>query len=269
MSSHVSAQLLLKGIQPIEIFKGSDEQDPITWLQTIDELFDATKVDTNDRRRLLPMYFGDDVKKWYRSEDLSDDYDEFKKQFINAFTSSVYKLKISTKLMNRRQTSNESVQSYYFDILALCTRLNPDMKEDEKILYLLRGLKPSIQQQVIMGDPKLCKDLFEYAKRAEAATAIIQSSPIESTASNDLIDETTAALRRASLKSNYQQPDPSYWRSPTDQRGRNYQWTQNRYDNGYRNNQYEQSKRRNSSQIRCYNCHGIGHYASQCPSHLN
>ena len=49
MSSHVSAQLLLKGIQPIEIFKGSDEQDPITWLQTIDELFDDIKVDTNDR----------------------------------------------------------------------------------------------------------------------------------------------------------------------------------------------------------------------------
>jgi hypothetical protein len=49
MSSNLSTQLLIKGIQPLEIFTGTDDQDPITWIQTIDELFDATKVDTNDR----------------------------------------------------------------------------------------------------------------------------------------------------------------------------------------------------------------------------
>ncbi|CAF2132919.1 unnamed protein product [Rotaria magnacalcarata] len=179
MASNLSAQLLLKGVQSVEIFTGVDEQDPLTWLQNIEELFEATKVDKNDRRRLLPMYFGDDVKKWYRSEDHSSDYDDFKNQFVNAFTSSVHKLKISTKLMNRRQGNDESVQSYYYDILALCARFNPEMREDEKILYLLRGLKPSIQQHVIISDPKKCKDLFEHAKRTEAAAAIIQPVSIE------------------------------------------------------------------------------------------
>ncbi|CAF4673345.1 unnamed protein product, partial [Rotaria sp. Silwood2] len=177
MASNLSTHLLLKGSQPIEPFTGAEEQDPLTWLQTIDELFEATKTENNDRRRLLPMYFGDDVKKWYRSENHDSDYDEFKKQFVNAFTSSIHKLKISTKLMNRRQGNDESVQSYYYDILALCTRLNPDMQEDEKILYLLRGLKPSLQQHVIMNEPKKCKDLFEHAKRAEAAALITQPSP--------------------------------------------------------------------------------------------
>ncbi len=177
MTSNLPIQLLVKGIQPVEIFTGADEQDPVTWLQAIDELFDATKVDKSDRRRLLPMYFGEDVKKWYRSEEQNSEYDEFKRQFINTFTSSTHKLKISTKLMNRRQGNDESVQSYYYDILALCTRFNPDMQEDEKILYLLRGLKPSMQQQIIMSDPKRCKDLFEQAKRAEAAASIIQQPP--------------------------------------------------------------------------------------------
>ncbi len=63
MTSNLSIQLLLKGIQPLEIFTGADEEDPVTWLQSIDELFDATKVARADRRQLLPMYFGDDIKK--------------------------------------------------------------------------------------------------------------------------------------------------------------------------------------------------------------
>ena len=270
MSSNISTQLLIKGIQPLEIFTGADDQDPITWIQTIDELFDATKVDANDRRHLLPMYFGNDVKKWYRSEEFTSDYDEFKKQFINAFTSSVYKLKISTKLMNRRQGHNESVQSYYCDILSLCTRLNSDMQDDEKILYLLRGLKPSIQQQVIMVDPKKCKDVFEHAKRAEAAASITTlSSSIESTTINEAIDETTAALRHSSINSNNRQSNYSKWNSSINQRDSDRYWSQNRYNDGFQNNRYGQFIQKDSSRFRCYNCYGIGHYAYQCPSHLN
>ncbi|CAF1470347.1 unnamed protein product [Rotaria sp. Silwood1] len=266
MASNLSTQILLKGIQPIELFTAGDEQDPMTWIQSVEELFDATKVDNNDRRRLLPMYFGDDVKKWYRSETLSSDYDEFKQQFINSFTSSVHKLKVSTKLMNRRQGNDESVQSYYYDILALCARFNSNMMEDEKILYLLRGLKPSIQQHVIMSDPKTCKDLFEHAKRAEAAATVSSpSSEQTSTITNELMDETTAALRRTSINQNIPSNVHSI-RKTLNNRGKS-----NNYHAHERSNQsqYRKFPKPNSSNFTCYNCNGIGHYAYQCPSYLN
>ncbi|CAF3748916.1 unnamed protein product [Adineta steineri] len=262
MATSLSAQLLVKGIQPIEKFTGADEQDPLTWLQSIDELFDATKVDKLDRRRYLPMYFGEDVKKWYRSEEHNSEYDEFKKEFINTFTSSIHKLKISTKLLNRRQGNEESVQAYYYDILALCIRLNPAMQEEEKVLYLLRGLKPTIQQHVIMTNPKQSKELFEYAKRVEAAASITQpsSSSMTSSSMDEHIDETTAALRRTTITQNNRQDTRSY--------NLNNHRTQQQYDNTYNNRSYQPS-RRSSTQLKCYNCHGIGHYAYQCPSHLN
>ncbi|CAF1455491.1 unnamed protein product [Didymodactylos carnosus] len=124
MASSFSTQLLLKGIQPIETFTGADDQDSTAWQQGIDELFDATKIDKNGRRRLLPMYFGEDVKKWYRSENHSSDYEIFKKHFVTTFTSSGYKLKIYSKIINRRQRPDEAVQSYHYDIISLCSKLN-------------------------------------------------------------------------------------------------------------------------------------------------
>ncbi|CAF4585627.1 unnamed protein product, partial [Rotaria sp. Silwood2] len=239
MSSNLSTQILLKGIQPIEFFTGADEQDPMIWIQGVEELFDATKVDTTDRRRLLPMYFGGDVKKWYRSEELNSDYDEFKKQFINAFTSSVYKLKISTKLMNRRQGNDESIQLYYYDVLALCAHFNSDMMEGEKILYLLRGLKPSIQQHVIMSDPKKCRDLFEHAKRTEAAATVLSPTPEQkSTITNELIDETTAALRRTSINQSTLPTVHPNWKTWNNQGNSNNYRSQQRSNQNQYSSQY-------------------------------
>ncbi|CAF0939336.1 unnamed protein product, partial [Didymodactylos carnosus] len=48
------------------------------------------------------------------------------------------------------------------------------MTESKQIIHLLRGLKPSIQQHVIISDPQKCAGLLEQAKWVEAATALTQ-----------------------------------------------------------------------------------------------
>ncbi|CAF4660009.1 unnamed protein product, partial [Didymodactylos carnosus] len=159
---------------PAEQFTGRDDQDPIAWVQGINELFVATGVKKEDRRKLLLMYFSDDVKKWYRNSEHEEDYDAFTLELIRSFTSSTQRLNISSKLINRRQGVNESVQSYYYDILQLCKRFNHVMTESDQIIHLLRGLKPSIQHHVIIIDPKQCTDLLEQAKRVKAATTLTQ-----------------------------------------------------------------------------------------------
>jgi len=258
MKLKVSAQLLLKGVQTIETFTEADEQDPSTWLQISDEIFNAVKMEKKDRRQLLRMYFGNDVKNCYRSEEHDSDYDIFKEEFVKTFTSSSYRLKIYSKIVDRRQRLDEAVQSYYYDILSLCSKLNRDMLENEKILHLLRGLKPSILQHFMMYDPKTCKDLLEQAKRAEAAADITQpQTAISATVTTEEIAETTAALRRLSTNNNnYQTRESSGYQQPSP----NYQ--QRRPAQTYNNNkQMRQQRRGGSSNLVCYNCYGTGHFA--------
>lgn len=265
MATNLPTQLLLKGVQAIEKFTGAVDQDPSDWLQAVDELFEAGKIDKSDRRRLLLTFLGDDVKNWYRSEELSAEYDIFKQQFIKAFTSSGYRLQIYSKIINRRQRLDEAVQSYYYDILSLCKKLNSEMTDNEKILHLLRGLKPSLLQQVMLHDPSTCQELLEYAKRAEVVAEITQSTPPVSSpvTSPDEITETTAALRRLSTNNYSAGPSSRYQRES----GNNYRPNLSRtYDNHNRTRQPRQPR---SSEVVCYNCRGIGHRSYQCPSSLN
>ncbi|CAF1479398.1 unnamed protein product, partial [Didymodactylos carnosus] len=54
----------LHGAQSPESFTGADEQDPIIWLQDVEQMFETASVRSEDRRKLLPMYFLGDAKKW-------------------------------------------------------------------------------------------------------------------------------------------------------------------------------------------------------------
>ncbi|CAF4309883.1 unnamed protein product [Didymodactylos carnosus] len=73
------------------------------------------------------------------------------------------------------------------------------MQDEEKIAYLLRGLKPSIQQHAIISNPKKCEDLLKHAKRVEAAAEITQPQVPVITTPTDYVEETAAALRRTTL----------------------------------------------------------------------
>ena len=263
MASNLSTQLLLKNIPLVESFTGDNDQDPLTWLQDMNAWFDAAGTDQKDHRRLLPMCFGEDVKKWYRSSETEEDYDAFQEQFRKAFTSPAYKLQISNKLINRKQGSNESVQSYYYDVVSLCNKFNKAMDNNEILVYLLRALKPSVQQQVIINNPTDHRHLLEIAIRIEATAKVL--SP-QDTAETDIdTHETTAALHRMSITHNNARRGHT-----TTSSHRSWPHTFNRPTQMWETPSARRTRPTLPSRpVVCYNCGGQGHYSYQCPSHLN
>ncbi|CAF1640215.1 unnamed protein product [Didymodactylos carnosus] len=96
-------QILLKGIQPPELFTGTVDQDASSWLQDIEDMFDAAGIKKDKRRKMIPVFLGGDVKKWYSTRQYHPDYDLFTKELLETFNTSSQQLKLATKLMNHRQ----------------------------------------------------------------------------------------------------------------------------------------------------------------------
>ena len=206
-------------MQPLESFRGSDDQDVVSWLTDIDELFDAAKQKPEERLSIAPTYLADDAKKWYRIRGLFDSWLDFKTALESAFTSSANQLKTSAQLYNRRQALDEPIQTYYFDVMRLCTRLNPEMPPNERLLHLLRGLKPSLAQTIIMFNPRDCSDLLEQGKRAEAAAFISQTTASSPHTNEGVLSETSAAIQtqtNARIRSNPPEEPPSWSNSTSE-----------------------------------------------------
>ena len=216
MLTSLSTQIILKGMQPLEPFRGTDEQDVTSWLIDLEELFDAAKQKPEERLAIAPTYLAGDAKQWYRVRGPYEVWADFKTALVAAFTSSAHQLKTSSQLYNRRQGPAESVQSYYFDFMRLCTRLNHNMPADERLLHLMRGLKPSLAQTIIMFNPRDCSELLEHGKRAEATAynALPPPAPTtqDDTAPTDLsaaINKRTAPLPPSPTHSRADTPPPS------------------------------------------------------------
>ena len=218
MFNSLPTQILLKGMQPLEPFRGSEAQDVLSWLIDLDELFDAAKQKPEERLSIVPTYLAGDAKQWYRLNGPYDSWPEFKNALGTAFTSSAHHLTNSAQLYNRRQALNESVQTYYFDVMRLCSRLNPDMPTNERLLHLLRGLKPSLAQTLIMLNPQTCSELLEQGKRAEAASILSQSTASSPTVADTDNHETVAAIPstpNTRSRAGPTDPQQSHVRSPS------------------------------------------------------
>ena len=202
-TNEFAARILVKGMKPLDQFSGAEEQDINVWIQDFEETVEAAGGDSATKRKAVVLYLSGDAKKWYRlTEVVNDEWSTFREKLITAFTSASQQLKAMTKLMNRKQGVNELAQSYFYDILALCSKFNPQMNETEKLLHLLRGVKPSLAQSIIMFNPKTMQDFLELAKRSETTytgAPSLLTTTIEETEITALIDDENSSEQVAAI----------------------------------------------------------------------
>ena len=89
MLNSLSPQILLKRMQALEPFRGSDDQDVTSWLTDLEELFDTAQQTPEERLTIVPMYLVDDAKQWYRIHRSYNSWSDFKNAFVHSFTSLV------------------------------------------------------------------------------------------------------------------------------------------------------------------------------------
>ena len=155
-------------MKSLDQFTGAEEQDISVWIQDFEESVETPSGDSTTKQKAVVLYLSGDGEKWYRLAGVENvEWSVFRQKLIAAFMSASQPLKAMIKLMNRKQGVHELAQNYFYDILALCSKFNPQMNETEKLLHLLRGVEPSLAQRIIMFNPKTIQEFLELAKRSK------------------------------------------------------------------------------------------------------
>ncbi|KAK4013212.1 hypothetical protein OUZ56_025446 [Daphnia magna] len=75
------------------------------------------------------------------------------------------------KLRDRKQGMEERMIDYYYRVLDLCRRVDPNMGEAVKLGHLWRGLKPSVLKKLWSLKPGTCEEFLQEVKRYQEMTS--------------------------------------------------------------------------------------------------
>ena len=129
------------------VFHGTQEEDGQDWLERFEELADMNKWKGANKLTCVKSYLEGTARKWFRIKKPAS-WEDFREKFLMAFEFKNFLFKVETRLMSRRQGLNGPIETYFYDVLSLCTQLEEEseteMSELTKVNYLLNGLTPTL-----------------------------------------------------------------------------------------------------------------------------
>ncbi|UYV65660.1 hypothetical protein LAZ67_3004992, partial [Cordylochernes scorpioides] len=167
----------------IDIPKYDGTEDPRPWIESLEEIGFLYHWAEYIISRYAAMNMIGSAKTWLDLHKISfTSWEHFKSRLIQDFGSDANKEELKMRL-NRMQQWNEPAIRFAEDILVLCNKVDPQMEEENKINWVIGGLKKEYSFALYLNPPKntnellrLCKkmDLFEnnYQERIEKSKAL-------------------------------------------------------------------------------------------------
>lgn len=232
----------------VKPFHGRDQDDVHKWLESITHYFSVTRLPGVQEQLYLqyaPAFLKDIAYKWWKENKQEDwSWQTFKQALICQFGNKNEHL-LARQLDQRRQQYNEPVIQYYYDILELCNKYDPDMSDKQKVFKLINGLRWSLYTEAV-------KDV--YTNPAEFLSKVQQVENVQR-----IIELRQAQLTNPSDEMPRQQT-PWY---PTNRNQYAQQYDHNQQPT--RNSKRYVPPRQTNRSIECYKCRQPGHIARHCP----
>ncbi|RWS02883.1 hypothetical protein B4U79_08972, partial [Dinothrombium tinctorium] len=164
----------------IRNFHGLPSECIRDFVESLELMKTCTGLNDQNLARRVPRYLRDIAQNWYtitiqKQPEIGSDWNRLKEELLKAFSLNEfeYKMNIESKLRSRVQGENEPFRSYYYDMLKLCTRLNPDMTDDERKSRILNGLRTDLYQQIASNIPQTCDELLQKLQSIESINNIV------------------------------------------------------------------------------------------------
>lgn len=159
-------------------FHGFASEDPKMYIDAFEEVAKTNRW-TNDITALqFPNYMQGVALKWWRTykQNLiraavppalpqAPTWDNIKTEFEKAFISVGRQVSAELLLDARKQKYDESCESYFYDILELCDRIDLTMSKDRKIRHLLKGLRPYYLEKIMPLNPQTIDEVLVHMRR--------------------------------------------------------------------------------------------------------
>lgn len=279
----------------VKTFKGYGA-DPGEWLQDFEHAANKVRWQGPHKHENIRYYLGGEAKEWFDAEGPFDRWvpdenhprpaEAFKPSFLNRFRTRGKVLQWHLELDQHVQKAGETVAQYGKALRKLLQRVDPngEMNEHMRIHTFVRGLRPTIQTQMI--NYLTCRDQVTYSDVTAAAEqfersqlahlqAITGVTPVQATnivaavqPAVDPMDQLTKKLEAmlqpvvtaiGSLNQRMAANQPNVYRPPVQ---RNQQPQGNRPPP----NQWQQRQPRGN--LTCHRCGQPGHIARVCPNGL-
>ena len=158
-------------------FKGN--KDGVNkWIDEIEHLLDIAHIPNAIRLDLISYSLRGDVLEWLKNNrSVFTSWKVFVAELKRAFTSSFYGELAFKKLESYTQGENQSIRSFFNEVLKLCKVVDATMKETTKLKTLLNKTKPSLQLEVRKKKPTSTSEFLEYAKEVEELLQLSNVDP--------------------------------------------------------------------------------------------
>ena len=154
-------------IKNSKIFKGGKD-DVNKWIEEIEYLLDLAHIPESVRLDLISYLLRGDALEWFKNNRSSlTSWNIFVLNVKKAFISSFHEELAFKKLESYSHGRNQSIQSFFNEVLKLCKEADCTMSEVTKLKNLLNKAKPSIHFEVREKKPKSIAEFLEHAKEAE------------------------------------------------------------------------------------------------------
>lgn len=148
----------------LEKFNGNEETKAVQFINNIERIGRMIKANDEILHCMCISKLDGEAKRWYENNTLLAEWKPLKFSLLDRFTSSDSTSKMFEQLKQRKQQPNESITSYYDDVIKLCHDYDAGMSQKLLISWLENGINESLKIPI----KRQMKTLTETARTTQA-----------------------------------------------------------------------------------------------------
>lgn len=154
----------------LEKFNGGEEEKMLQFINNIERIGKMINANHNILHCMCTAKLNGEAKRWYENNTSLNDWACLKTALLDRFSQSDSSSRVFEELKERKQKSDETITSYYDDIMKLCRAYDSTMSNKMKISWLENGVQDSLkipikrQMKALPEEKRTAEEFLKIAK---------------------------------------------------------------------------------------------------------